>query len=767
MVDYNKIHFDPTIFNKESYRQALETLENLQNSNAKLFLTTEDVYNEAADRGVTLHVAISAQADNSLSSKIRRFFTKEPAVSIPENAIEVQLDEKTIQYLKESIHNEDPLYLTQHLDDAMNSIYHVTDKDKVKYNNAKKEAYEDSRQHPEEVKDFLDTSDPRVQQELEQEFHAHDVFEPNVFQDILKARIENSKLDHEVQYYIPATEVKNGAATAAAANISFDSDNDFLNFISEQNIKMSEDGRLPEGAIEIKLDASLGLAPVFKPADLYDLMDMKERIREGKSFGEKLDHAPSCITFASEKDREEFQKVIAQALGRNKEPEKSPEKAAEQQPEVKSQAMGKSDGGFMQKLSKLDAWSQRQINETLQRIQHPVITNNNKINIDPMVFDEKSYRQALDILQKPDAKFYITAKDVVRGWTNPDQRKFTYANAADLISRWPTCVNVAIPDTPLNKIEQLFNPDLPASASAKIPDGAIEVKPGPSVIQGLKWSLDNKECLFHMDDCMWKDFSCADPKRLNDLEGLVKCVDHGLENYPNLAREVGDNKIPAFAFDQFNPVVADFRDFRHMDFTGPDADKRMFSSYHDEFRGKTHAEIHDQYGLSEKDLDSFAKNFCEYKLDAIKLDHAVKYYITQEKVNDFIDFIAEFYGKDKAQAQTATDVVKDWTFSSIQSTDEKGKIPEGAAEVCFKNESLKPEYSAVNIGDAVDLAWMISNKTIAPSEASFEYRPDAMTFASEKDWNKCQAMVEKALSKIKEHEPEQQKSHSNSNSLSR
>ena len=210
MADYNKIHFDPTIFNKESYRQALETLENLQNSNAKLFLTTEDVYNEAADRGVTLHVAISAQADNSLSSKIRRFFTKEPAVSIPENAIEVQLDEKTIQYLKESIHNEDPLYLTQHLDDAMNSIYHVTDKDKVKYNNAKKEAYEDS---------------------------------------ILKARIENSKLDHEVQYYIPATEVKNAATATAAANISFDSDNDFLNFISEQNIKMSEDGRLPEGAV--------------------------------------------------------------------------------------------------------------------------------------------------------------------------------------------------------------------------------------------------------------------------------------------------------------------------------------------------------------------------------------------------------------------------------------------------------------------------------------------------------------------------------------
>ena len=696
MADYNKIHFDPTIFNKESYRQALETLENLQNSNAKLFLTTEDVYNEAADRGVTLHVAISAQADNSLSSKIRRFFTKEPAVSIPENAIEVQLDEKTIQYLKESIHNEDPLYLTQHLDDAMNSIYHVTDKDKVKYNNAKKEAYEDSRQHPEEVKDFLDTSDPRVQLE------------------ILKEAYE---LDHEVQYYIPATEVKNAATATAAANISFDSDNDFLNFISEQNIRMSEDGRIPEGAIEIKLDASLGLDPVYKPADLYDLI----------SRHEELDHAHSGFTFASEKDREEFQKLITQALGRDKEPEKALGQAPEPQPE---------DG---------------------------------KLHIDMYNFDEKSYRQALDILQKPDAKFYITAKDVVRGWKTPDNRPMAFANADDFISRWPQFgINVAIPDTPLNKIEQLFNPDLPASATAKIPDGAIEVKPGLSVIQGLKWSLDNKECLFHVDDCMWKDFSCADPKRLNDLEGLVKCVDHGLENYPNLAREVGDNKIPAFAFDQFNPVVADFRDFRHMDFTGPDADKRMFSSYYDEFRGKTHAEIHDQYGLSEKDLDSFAKNFCEYKLDAIKLDHAVKYYITQEKVNDFIDFIAEFYGKDKAQAQTATDVVKDWTFSSIQSTDEKGKIPEGAAEVCFKNESLKPEYSAVNIGDAVDLAWMISNKTIAPSEASFEYRPDAMTFASEKDWNKCQAMVEKALSNIKEHEPEQkQKSHSNSNSLSR
>ena len=627
---------------------------------------------------------------------------------IPEGAIEIKLD---ASLGLDPVYKPADLYdlISRHeeLDHAHSGFTFASEKDREEFQKLITQALGRDKEpekalgqapepQPEVKSQAMDTSDPRVQLE------------------ILKEAYE---LDHEVQYYIPATEVKNAATATAAANISFDSDNDFLNFISEQNIRMSEDGRIPEGAIEIKLDASLGLDPVYKPADLYDLI----------SRHEELDHAHSGFTFASEKDREEFQKLITQALGRDKEPEKALGQAPEPQPE---------DG---------------------------------KLHIDMYNFDEKSYRQALDILQKPDAKFYITAKDVVRGWKTPDNRPMAFANADDFISRWPQFgINVAIPDTPLNKIEQLFNPDLPASATAKIPDGAIEVKPGLSVIQGLKWSLDSKECLFHMDDCMWKDFSCADPKRLNDLEGLVKCVDHGLENYPNLAREVGDNKIPAFAFDQFNPVVADFRDFRHMDFTGPDADKRMFSSYYDEFRGKTHAEIHDQYGLSEKDLDSFAKNFCEYKLDAIKLDHAVKYYITQEKVNDFIDFIAEFYGKDKAQAQTATDVVKDWTFSSIQSTDEKGKIPEGAAEVCFKNESLKPEYSAVNIGDAVDLAWMISNKTIAPSEASFEYRPDAMTFASEKDWNKCQAMVEKALSNIKEHEPEQkQKSHSNSNSLSR
>lgn len=687
MADYNKIHFDPTIFNKESYRQALETLENLQNSNAKLFLTTEDVYNEAADRGVTLHVAISAQADNSLSSKIRRFFTKEPAVSIPENAIEVQLDEKTIQYLKESIHNEDPLYLTQHLDDAMNSIYHVTDKDKVKYNNAKKEAYEDSRQHPEEVKDFLDTSDPRVQLE------------------ILKEAYE---LDHEVQYYIPATEVKNAATATAAANISFDSDNDFLNFISEQNIRMSEDGRIPEGAIEIKLDASLGLDPVYKPADLYDLI----------SRHEELDHAHSGFTFASEKDREEFQKLITQALGRDKEPEKALGQAPEPQPEVKSQAMGKSDGGFMQKLSKLDAWSQRQINETLQQIQHPVITNNNKINIDPMIFDEKSYRQALDILQKPDAKFYITAKDVVRGWKTEDKRTVTYVNAEDLISRWPQSVNVLIPNSTLNKIEQLFNSDLPAPTTAKIPEGAIEVKPGPSVIQGLKWSLDNKECLFHVDDCMWKDFSCADPKRLNDLEGLVKCVDHGLDNYPNLSREVADNKIPAFAFDQFNDIVSYYRS-NNVDFTAP-----------------------------------------EKQLDALKLGRNQKYYFENTGVQEFTDgWIATGLGDGKAP--DANDVLKNWTFSALRSTD--GKVPEGAAEVCFKN-GLKPEYRAEDVALAVDLNQIISHKNIG---LPGNHRSAAMTYASEKDWNKCQAMVEKALSNIKEHEPEQQKSHSNSNSLSR
>ena len=527
---------------------------------------------------------------------------------------------------------------------------------------------------PEVKSQAMDTSDPRVQLE------------------ILKEAYE---LDHEVQYYIPATEVKNAATATAAANISFDSDNDFLNFISEQNIRMSEDGRIPEGAIEIKLDASLGLDPVYKPADLYDLI----------SRHEELDHAHSGFTFASEKDREEFQKLITQALGRDKEPEKALGQAPEPQPEVKSQAMDTSDPRVQQ--------GQR------EQKQSSIIADNGKINIDPMVFDEKSYRQALDILQKPDAKFYITAKDVVRGWTNPDQRKFTYANAADLISRWPTCVNVAIPDTPLNKIEQLFNPDLPASASAKIPDGAIEVKPGLSVIQGLKWSLDSKKCLFHMDDCMWKDFSCADPKRLNDLEGLVKCVDHGLDNYPNLSREVADNKIPAFAFDQFNDIVSYYRS-NNVDFTAP-----------------------------------------EKQLDALKLGRNQKYYFENTGVQEFTDgWIATGLGDGKAP--DANDVLKNWTFSALRSTD--GKVPEGAAEVCFKN-GLKPEYRAEDVALAVDLNQIISHKNIG---LPGNHRSAAMTYASEKDWNKCQAMVEKALSNIKEHEPEQkQKSHSNSNSLSR
>lgn len=191
------------------------------------------------------------------------------------------------------------------------------------------------------------------------------------------------------------------------------------------------------------------------------------------------------------------------------------------------------------------------------------MADDNKINIDVFNFDEKSYRQALDILQNPDAKFYITAKDIVRGWVNPEQRRFTFANAADLISRWPDCVNVAIPDTPLTKIEQLFNPDLPANA--KIPEGAIEVKPD-RVIQFLKWSLETKKSFSEEDGVLGTEFICADPRRLNDLEGLVKCVDHGLENYPNLAREVGDNKIPEFADPQSNPVVAHFRDKYDIDF---------------------------------------------------------------------------------------------------------------------------------------------------------------------------------------------------------
>ena len=326
------------------------------------------------------------------------------------------------------------------------------------------------------------------------------------------------------------------------------------------------------------------------------------------------------------------------------------------------------------------------------------MTENGKINIDPMVFDEKSYRQALDLLQNPAAKFYITAEDVVRGWKNPEQRSFTYANAADLISRWPNCVNVAIPDTPLTKIERLFNPDLPAPTSSKIPEGAIEVKPGPSVIQGLKWSLDNKKSLSLMDDCMWKDFSCSDPKRLNDLGGLVNCVAHGLENYPNLAREVAENKIPIFKYDQFNPVVADLRDFQHLDLT-VQGDK-------------------------------------------------VKYYISQERVDDIAGSQSEFHEKKEDLDPNA--VLKE--LDTFVETAMDGKVPEGAAEVRFDNKyiNFKPEYD--------HLASMMYGSKYHTDHAAF-------TFASEKDWDRCQAMIENAIDRIKEqskaNEPEQQKSHSN------
>lgn len=169
--------------------------------------------------------------------------------------------------------------------------------------------------------------------------------------------------------------------------------------------------------------------------------------------------------------------------------------------------------------------------------------------------------------------------------------------------------------------------------------------------------------------------------------------------------------------------------------------------------------IVDEYRLNNVDFTAPEK-----QLDSLKLDHNQKYFFENTGIQEFTDnWIATGSGDDKAPG--ANDVLRD--FLVLRSTD--GKVPEGAAEVCFKN-GLKPEYRAEDVALAVDLNQIISHKNIGlPGN---QYRSGAMTFASEKDWNKCQAMVEtaleKTLSKIKEQEPEQKsQSHSQSHTQSR
>lgn len=131
------------------------------------------------------------------------------------------------------------------------------------------------------------------------------------------------------------------------------------------------------------------------------------------------------------------------------------------------------------------------------------------------------------------------------------------------------------------------------------------------------------------------------------------------------------------------------------------------------------------------------------QLDGLKVGHKVSYYIPEENVVEFTEQWSSCHDK----APTANYVLKVW--GSTVETAEDGIIPEDAVEVCFDKRYvhyINPEYRAHDLGRAIELATAIyQEKSIAEVRADLPV--SVFTFADEESWDRCQAMIEMAISR--------------------
>lgn len=99
------------------------------------------------------------------------------------------------------------------------------------------------------------------------------------------------------------------------------------------------------------------------------------------------------------------------------------------------------------------------------------------------------------------------------------------------------------------------------------------------------------------------------------------------------------------------------------------------------------------------------------------------------------------------KAPTANYVLKVW--GSTVETAEDGIIPEDAVEVCFNKRYvpyINPEYRAQDLGRAIALAIAIyQEKSLAEVRADLPVK--VFTFVDEESWDRCQAMIEMAISR--------------------
>ena len=150
--------------------------------------------------------------------------------------------------------------------------------------------------------------------------------------------------------------------------------------------------------------------------------------------------------------------------------------------------------------------------------------------------------------------------------------------------------------------------------------------------------------------------------------------------------------------------------------------------------------------LAARNIDTdkfFVKSLYKKQLDGLKVGHKVSYYIPEENVVEFTEQWSSCHDK----APTANYVLKVW--GSTVETAEDGIIPEDAVEVCFDKRYvhyINPEYRAHDLGRAIELATAIyQEKSIAEVRADLPV--SVFTFADEESWDRCQAMIEMAISR--------------------
>ena len=144
------------------------------------------------------------------------------------------------------------------------------------------------------------------------------------------------------------------------------------------------------------------------------------------------------------------------------------------------------------------------------------------------------------------------------------------------------------------------------------------------------------------------------------------------------------------------------------------------------------------------DIDRvFVKSVYKRQLDDLKAGQKVAYYIPEKNVVEFTENWSDCHEK----APTANDVLKVW--GSTVETAEDGIIPEDAVEVCFNKRYvpyINPEYRAQDLGRAIALAIAIyQEKSLAEVRADLPVK--VFTFVDEESWDRCQAMIEMAISR--------------------